>query len=463
MRSIAWMCAVAAVSGPLAAHAAEATWTGATLQSRVLTVYSDGVAQVEETRAGDLPQGKLDLRITDVAGGLVAESVALRGDQVAVREVSVPPAQPDPRLLLTAAIGKTVRAVRVDPRTGEDHVETATLLAVEPQSVLRIGDRLEFNYPGRIVLPVTPDMVLDGTARLDFSLDSAKAGKRSLILQYLLPGLRWQADYVARYDEATQKLSLDGWISVLNGSEDDFSKVALRVVSGTVAREAGPVAPVAMRAMAKAESADIAKPQAVSGYHLYPVAKSFSIVSGERRQIAFVSRDGVPVTRTYRVADPVAVFRSAPAMWPRRGALLRLSFENAAEVPLPAGVMRVLASRSGDADVFLGEDRIGHTSPDGNVEVLLGRAVEVAYEAKRTDYREISRTVNEQSYEITLINDGEAAAAVEMTQTFPGQWAISGDTAGFSQRDAQTALWKLTVPPHGRSVVKFSVRVTMPG
>ena len=66
--------------------------------------------------------------------------------------------------------------MRQDPRTGEDKVENATLLVLEPRPVLRIGDRIEVNYPGRIVLPATADMPMPGSAQLDFGLESTLAG-----------------------------------------------------------------------------------------------------------------------------------------------------------------------------------------------------------------------------------------------------------------------------------------------
>ncbi len=449
------------------AHADDGqVWGADTLTSRVLTIYADGFAQVEEVRSGDIPKGSLRLRISDVASGIVPESAILRGDKVTVREMSMRPSLVDPHALLIGALGKTVKAVRQDPRTGEDKVENATLLVLEPRPVLRIGDRIEINYPGRIVLPATADMPMPGSAQLDFGVESTLAARRGLTLQYLLPGLRWQADYAALYDEAKDQLSVNGWISVANGSDDSFRNVSLRVVAGNVARLSEPNEMATFRAQPKMAMMDESmRPPAVAGYRLYPVSKAVSIDAGERKQVAFLERGVIPVRRTYRIVDPVGVFRAAPGSWPRRGAFLRLAWDNLPNatgvgIPLPAGTVRVMALRNGEADLFLGEDRIDHTPEGGEVVAQLGRVVDVGYEARRLDYRDISRNASEQRFTLTLFNDGERPAEIEVAQTFPGQWAIFEEDTTHTRRDAQTAVWKAVVQPKERTSITFSVRIT---
>lgn len=464
MRNVlgAAVVAVVAASGSAAA-ADERVWGAETLESRVLTVYADGFAQVEETRSGDLPKGTLRLRIGDVASGIVPESAILRGDRLAVKDMSIRPSLVDPHALLVDALGKTVKAVRTDPRTGEDKTENAILLVIDPKPILRIGDRIEVNYPGRIVLPATADTPMPGAAQLDYGLESAGAGKRALTLQYLVPGMRWQADYAAVYDESKGQLALNGWIGISNGTDDSFRDVQLRVVSGNVSRVADSGDVTAFRA--KAAMADEAmRPQAISGYRLYPVSKSVSIDAGERKQVAFLDRAAIPVKRSYRIVDPVGVFRSAPGFWPRRGAFLRLAFDNTVAggvtPPMPAGVMRVMAYRPTEADLFLGEDHIDHTPEGAQVVAQLGRVVDVAYEASRLEYRDISRSASEQRFSVTLFNDGERPAEVEVAQTFPGQWTIFEEDATHTRRDAQTAVWKAVVEPRQRTSITFWVRIS---
>lgn len=442
----------------------ERSWGMETLESRVLTVYADGFAQIEETRVGELPKGPVRLRIGDVASGIVPESAILRGDRLAVNDMSIRPSLVDPHTLMVGALGKTVKAVRTDPRTGEDKTENAVLLVIEPRPILRIGDRIEVNYPGRIVLPATPDTPMPGAAELDYGLESAVAGKRALTLQYLLPGMRWQADYAAIYDESKGQISLNGWIGVSNGSDDNLRDVQLRVVAGNVARVTDPGDAVAFRA--KAAMADEAmRPQAIAGYRLYPVSKSVSIDAGERKQVAFLDRTGIAVKRSYRIVDPVGVFRSAPAYWPRRGAFLRLAFNNTiaglgVAPPLPAGVVRVMSYRPTEADLFLGEDRIDHTPEGGEVVAQLGRVVDVGYEASRLEYRDLSRSASEQRFSVTLFNDGDRPAEIEVAQTFPGQWTIFEEDATHTRRDSQTAVWKATVEPRQHTTITFWVRIS---
>ena len=90
----------------------------------------------------------------------------------------------------------------------------------------------------------------------------------------------------------------------------------------------------------------------------------------------------------------------------------------------------------------------------------LGRVVDVGYEARRLDYRDISRNASEQRFTISLYNDGERPAEIEVAQTFPGQWAIFEEDTAHTRRDAQTAVWKAEVQPKQRTSITFSVRIT---
>lgn len=470
MRSVVRSAAIVAVLASVSSAYAdeERVWGADTLTSRVLTIYADGFAQVEEVRTGDLPKGPLHLRISDVASGIVPESAILRGDKLAVRDMSMRPSLIDPHALLVGALGKTVKAVRQDPRTGEDKSENATLLVIEPRPILRIGDRVEVNYPGRIVLPATPDMPMPGTAQLNFGVESGAASRRPVTLQYLLPGMRWQADYAALYDETKGQVSLNGWVGLANGSDDSFRNVQLRVVAGNVARVTDQNDVATFRAAAAAPKIGVLdegiRPVAMAGYRLYPVSSSVSIDAGERRQVALLERSAIPVKRSYRIVDPVGVFRSAPGYWPRRGAFLRLAFDNVspagAGVPMPAGVLRVMALRNGEADLFLGEDRIDHVPDGGEVVAQLGRVVDVGYEASRLEYRDLSRSASEQRFQISLYNDGERPAEIEVAQTFPGQWTIFEEDATHTRRDSQTAVWKAVVEPKQRTSITFWVRIS---
>jgi hypothetical protein len=91
------------------AAAKDLSWGRETRESRVQTVFSDGFAQVEETRVGVLPKGTCRLRLADVSSGIVPESAILRGDKLSVVEMSVRPPLTDPHGLLRSRSARPSR------------------------------------------------------------------------------------------------------------------------------------------------------------------------------------------------------------------------------------------------------------------------------------------------------------------------------------------------------------------
>src|SRR3546814_17765371 len=76
--------------------------------------------------------------------------------------------------------------------------------------------------PARVIFDRVPDN-LRARPTLSVTVDSARAGTRPASLRYLTPGLGWNADYVALYDEAAGKIDVQGWVTLTNSTGTTFS------------------------------------------------------------------------------------------------------------------------------------------------------------------------------------------------------------------------------------------------
>src|SRR5258708_34384535 len=138
--------------------------------------------------------------------------------------------------MMEKAVGKDIRIVRTNPATGQETMETATVLSVNQGVVLKIGDRIEVlrddGIPTRVVFDGIPQN-LRAWPTLSVTVDARNGGKREATLTYLTRGINWVADYVAQYDEKAATVAVQGWITLRNLSGTTFDDVQARLVAGS--------------------------------------------------------------------------------------------------------------------------------------------------------------------------------------------------------------------------------------
>jgi hypothetical protein len=126
----------------------------------------------------------------------------------------------------------------------------ATILAVAEGVVLRTTDGHEALYcsglPERLEFQRLPGNLVS-TPQLAVRLAGGEAGERTLKVSYLTHGFAWGADYVARLNEASDRMELMGWVTLTNHTGRSFAAAEVQVVAGDLnyvdAEEGGSRAP----------------------------------------------------------------------------------------------------------------------------------------------------------------------------------------------------------------------------
>src|SRR5262249_6311340 len=128
-----------------------------------ITVYNQNFGLVREIRTVDLARGVGMLEFGDVAAQIEPATVHLRAvDQPALR-VLEQHYQFDllsPQKLLEKYVGRRVKVYRWNEATGRDEEREAEVLSVNEGTILKIGDEISFNYPGRISFPEIPSNLI---------------------------------------------------------------------------------------------------------------------------------------------------------------------------------------------------------------------------------------------------------------------------------------------------------------
>ena len=309
--------------------AAERTVTLEDQTGIALTIYNENLALVRDRRRVVLDSGPSRLAFLGLSRQIRPETALLGAEGgLTVVEQTFRPGLLGPERLLETYVGETVRLVRTHPETGEERVEEAVLLSAAGP-VLRVGDRVEIDPPGRIVLPAVPEG-LRAQPSLVALVEGGGAGETPVELRYLTGGLSWQTDYVAELDPDEDRLSLRGWITLANGSGASYRNARISLVAGDVNQ----VQPYLMHDAARTVTMEMAaapapKREALFDYHLYRLDRPVTLGENETKQVALLSAENVPVEKEYRFVGLNQMYDHRAGEPRRASAVVRLSFENA--------------------------------------------------------------------------------------------------------------------------------------
>jgi len=440
-------------------------------QALNLTIYNGNLALVQDRRQLSVAAGLNRIGFAGVSRAMMSET-ALLGIEPAARvrllEQDFAFDLLTPSKIREHAVGQKVQLVTTHPTTGSEAVKEGVLLSTQGGLVVKIGDRIETNPPGRLVFTNLPPG-LRREPTLLATLDAQDAAKRVLDLRYLTGALTWQANYTADYAEADGMLSLQGWATVTNRTGIDFENATLRFVAGSINRRSAPPRPERMRSMAKmamdspAPSGGIAA-QAVGDYYLYQLPRKATLANQQTKQLALLKATKVPVVREYRLSGRGFHYRRHGGVQ-RKNAEIILRFKNAKSdglgVPLAAGIVRVYGKHDDGSSIFLGEDRMRHTAKGRKVELSLGRAFDISTKRRQTSFKKqgLAKNTFEAAYKIEVSNAKSKPAAVKIVEYLPGEWRILEETHRHSKNTAQQAVWTLNVPAGGKAVLTYKVRV----
>ncbi|MDP1928329.1 MAG: DUF4139 domain-containing protein [Thiobacillus sp.] len=442
-------------------------------QSVAVTIYNDNLALVKDAR-----RVKLDRELNQLAWREV--SALMRPETAQLRNLSNPAGFRlqeqnfdfdllTPQKLLEKYVGREVVVVKVNPASGEETRETATVLSTNNGVVLKFADRIETGVPGRLAFSSVPDTLRD-TPTLVISLVNPAAGVQNLELSYLTGGLSWRADYVAELNANDSLLDLNGWVTLNNQSGAAYPNAKLQLVAGDLnrVREDQP-APRAMMAVA-AKVADAAEMQQESlfEYHLYTLQRPTTLAENQTKQVALMSATRVPVKKEFLLQGADYYYSG---QYGELGQKLKVGvfvdFQNKGEglgIPLPKGVIRVYKKDSQGNALFVGEDRIDHTPKNETVRLRLGDAFDVTADKKQTAFLKLAGTgrynyVFESAYEIVLKNAKSEAVNVTVREPMPGDWAMLSESQVHTKAASGTAEWKVAVPAEGQMTLTYRVRV----
>jgi hypothetical protein len=430
-----------------------------------LTIYNSDLALVEEQRTLSVPAGRTRLEFKDVSASIRPETVALTADGISIVEQNFDYDLLSPAKLMEKAVGQQVQIVRTNPGSGAQVTETATVLSVNNGVVLKIGDRIEVlrddGVPTRVIFAKVPDN-LRPRPTLSVTVDSAAGGARPARLSYLTTGLRWNADYVAVFDEKAGRLDLQGWITLKNTSGTGFADADTQLIAGDInLRRAGDDNDWRYRQQSARDRSQAALeaglPAPVADYYLYPLPERTTIANNQTKQVGFLDAKAVSGRKLYQYRLNFFRTTEAPEHVP-----VVLDFANGGAgglgAPLPAGVVRVYVRDIDGEPKFIGEDRIAHSPRGSQLSIKTGEAFDVTVQPTlvKADKARKGAAVYSMSY--LLRNARPEAVTVEVRQG--GLWRdgrVLEESLPSRRLDANNLIWTVEVPANGETTLTATV------
>src|SRR5207247_8357872 len=200
--------------------------------------------------------------------------------------------------------------------------------------------------------------------------------------------------------------------------------------------------------------------EAFSEYHLYTLGRKTSVEDKETKQISLLQGSGVPVEKIFVVNGQSYYYRNqqAPGAPLKDPVMVYYKFKNEEKnglgIPLPAGNVRVYQKDSKGGILFAGEDRIGHTPKDEELNIHIGNAFDVVAEHKQTDYKRIDTHTCEMEFEITRRNHKDIPIAVQVNEPIGGDLEMLASTYKYTKSAALTRHFIVPVSHGGTAGLK---------
>ncbi len=444
-------------------------------KSVAVTIYNENLALIKDQRTIKLDEGFNLLAFRGVSARMRPETALLRNLNNAGLNVIEQNFDFDlltPQKLLEKYVGKQVQIATMNPATGEEKIEQATVLSTNNGVVVQIDDRIETNPRGRYIFNKVPDNLRDQPT-LVIQLDSSTSKAQDVELSYLSSGLSWKADYVAELNAKDNKLDLIGWVTLNNKSGTSYNNAKLQLVAGDVNvvknefehRLEGRAMPAAKSMVAE----DAMQEESLFEYHLYSLNRPTTVSNNQTKQVSLLSAKQVPVNKEFLLQGNTYYYQSSYGNIGQKMKVgVYVEFKNKKKsglgLPLPKGVVRVYKKdKSGNAQ-FIGEDNIDHTPKNEDVRLKLGDAFDITADKKQTNFeKKIAfgkySYAYESSYEIRLKNAKSEAVTVVVREPVPGDWKMVEHSHPYKKVASGTAEWHIEVPAEGTTTLEYNVLV----
>ncbi|HEX3133536.1 MAG TPA: hypothetical protein VHX44_08120 [Planctomycetota bacterium] len=405
-----------------------------------------------------------------------------------------------PTAVLHAAVGLVTVPERDVVRMTIYNAVDLTLVQEARTLILKKGlNRIQYQWAGTLIDATSLELrCLDQAAKVEilgvvyppnspatlvWEIDSQIDGPAKFEISYFTSGLTWGADYVMRASPDERTAELEGWVSVTNGSGENYPKTEVRLVVGSInlveqirdlatnqvrersravrkdeMKKAGRnmmATDAAAPAAAFAREMAAGKPEVVSArlgdYHIFSVSGVQEVTNGATTRFqAITTKEPMKLEVLYRVG-----FLTDQAIKLYR--FINDKDHQLPDGPLPEGLWHVF--RVTDAKTralsYSGSTGSAYVPPNQKVELNLGVDPAIAIKQVQEWHGEtnhhydnngrVDAFTTHDRYRFRLVNTAKIPVSVEYLVNANGDWTIDGLVG--ERRDQSTYRHQAQVAP----------------
>ena len=381
-----------------------------------VTIYNNDQGLVQDVRQLDIAAGRSTITFPDVSSRIRPETLSFAANGTAIIEQNFDFDLLTPTKMMEKAIGQTVTLIRTNPATGIETRERAKVLSTAGGVVVQIGSRIEVlrddGLPVRVVFDRVPPN-LRARPTLSVNVQSQRSGTRPASIRYLTPGLGWNADYVALYDEGSSTIDMQGWVTLTNNTGTTFHNANTLLVAGSPGtnnnRRFNNRRNTNRNIRPGTQSANR---EQLGDFYLYPIEGRTTIANAQTKQVSFLDVQGVAARKIYGRTVGWMQSDSQP-----QNVSSQIAFSSSADGglgdALPAGTVRFYQRDKQGNPQFIGENGIGHTPMGSELTLRTGDAFDIFVQAEVEKRETITSSEWERTARYRIIKDDGSTATIE--------------------------------------------------
>ena len=445
-----------------------------------LSIYNKNLALVKDIRPAALQSGTNEIVFDGVASRIQAETAIIYGDGIEIKEQNYSYNLMSYENFIKQSVGKKVKTVRVNPTTGDNIYENATLIGEAGGSpILEFDYGIDSDFPGRVIFNNIP-AGMSNQPTLTAKLNAKQGGEKNLYLAYLTGGLSWRTDYVANV-RSKDSLDLTGWVTITNESGIDYKQAKIQLIAGDVnivrpmmARSFNMAKGMMAMAVDSAYNGANIEPESINSYELYTLPNMTTIKDKQTKQIALIEKHDVTYQKEFNLRTPF-YFGDDDNEFEKHHPAITYVVKNIADshlgISLPAGTVRFYENDKSGNLQFIGSDNINHTAKEDTLRLHLGDAFNISVSGKITKAKEqeIERKPNHLCYnvkilktydvEVTVNNAESENNTVILSQQFPDDYKIVKENIKGEEKNATIHQWKIPVDHDSKKTLNYTVEI----
>ena len=433
-----------------------------------VAVYNNNIGLIKETRKLTLPSGRGELRFMGVASHIMPVTVHVSSlnfpNNFSVVEQNYEYDLINADKLLDKYVGKKIKIVVWNEYQDRKETVEAILLSNNNGQIYKINNEIFIGHPGIKVLSNIPDDLI-AKPTLTWLYDNSTTNEHNLEVSYLTNNLGWKADYVVVLSEDDTSGNISGWVTLDNKSGATYKNAHLKLIAGDVNRVTDVSGnKVVMMSHMERRLTPQFEEKPFFEYHIYDLQRETTIKDKQTKQVSLLEAADVKIQKVFLVEGFQGIFtRYYQRNNSKQPVNVYIKFMNTEEnnlaKPIPEGIMRLYKKDSEGSQLFIGEDRIDHTSVGEEISLKIGEAFDVIAERVQTDYKQISKGLHESEWEITLKNHKDDDVIVNIIEPLTGNWSVINNSHPYTKKDAFTINFDIPVPKDKEVKVKYRLQI----